>query len=231
MNFAICLAGGTGSRMGAKKPKQFLVAAGKPIIVHTLSVFEECAQIDGIVVVCVPEWCDYCRKLLDRHVFKKVVSVVPGGATRAESSAAGVAEVEAFLEVRGVTGEKRKKHTVLIHDAARPFITIKTVRDNIRVAKKEGACETVIPVTDTIVAGVDGFAEHIVPRSGLFRAQTPQSFRLDVISDAFGKYDPERDGQVTDDAEIVLRAGGKVAFVEGSVKNVKITAPEDLDFF
>ncbi len=231
MNFAICLAGGTGSRMGAKKPKQFLTAGGKPIIVHTLSVFEECAQIDGIVVVCVPDWCEYCRKLLEKYGFTKVISVVPGGETRAESSAAGVAEVEAFLEVRGVTGEKRKKHTVLIHDAARPFITGKIVRDNIKAAKKEGACETVIPVTDTIVAGTDGFADKIVPRQGLFRAQTPQSFRLDVISDAFAKYDPERDGQVTDDAEIVLRAGGKVVFVEGSVKNVKITSPEDLDFF
>ncbi len=231
MNFAICLAGGTGSRMGAKKPKQFLTAGGKPIIVHTLSVFEECAQIDGIVVVCVPDWCEYCRKLLEKYGFTKVVSVVPGGETRAESSAAGVAEVEAFLEVRGVTGEKRKRHTVLIHDAARPFITGKIVRDNIKAAKKEGACETVIPVTDTVVAGTDGFADKIVPRQGLFRAQTPQSFRLDVISDAFAKYDPERDGQVTDDAEIVLRAGGKVVFVEGSVKNVKITSPEDLDFF
>ncbi|MBO4362982.1 MAG: 2-C-methyl-D-erythritol 4-phosphate cytidylyltransferase [Clostridia bacterium] len=231
MNFAICLAGGTGSRMGAKKPKQFLTAGGKPIIVHTLSVFEECAQIDGIVVVCVPDWCEYCRKLLEKYGFTKVISVVPGGETRAESSAAGVAEVEAFLEVRGVTGEKRKRHTVLIHDAARPFITGKIVRDNIKAAKKEGACETVIPVTDTVVAGTDGFADKIVPRQGLFRAQTPQSFRLDVISDAFAKYDPERDGQVTDDAEIVLRAGGKVVFVEGSVKNVKITSPEDLDFF
>ena len=231
MNFAICLAGGTGSRMGAKKPKQFLTAGGKPIIVHTLSVFEECAQIDGIVVVCVPDWCEYCRKLLEKYGFSKVISVVPGGETRAESSAAGVAEVEAFLEVRGVTGEKRKRHTVLIHDAARPFITGKIVRDNIKAAKKEGACETVIPVTDTVVAGTDGFADKIVPRQGLFRAQTPQSFRLDVISDAFAKYDPERDGQVTDDAEIVLRAGGKVVFVEGSVKNVKITSPEDLDFF
>ncbi|MBP5665981.1 MAG: 2-C-methyl-D-erythritol 4-phosphate cytidylyltransferase [Clostridia bacterium] len=231
MNFAICLAGGTGSRMGAKRPKQFLTAGGKPIIVHTLSVFEECAQIDGIVVVCVPDWCEYCRKLLEKYGFTKVISVVPGGETRAESSAAGVAEVEAFLEVRGVTGEKRKRHTVLIHDAARPFITGKIVRDNIKAAKKEGACETVIPVTDTVVAGTDGFADKIVPRQGLFRAQTPQSFRLDVISDAFAKYDPERDGQVTDDAEIVLRAGGKVVFVEGSVKNVKITSPEDLDFF
>ncbi|MBR5005722.1 MAG: 2-C-methyl-D-erythritol 4-phosphate cytidylyltransferase [Clostridia bacterium] len=231
MNFAICLAGGTGSRMGAKKPKQFLTAGGKPIIVHTLSVFEECSQIDGIVVVCVPDWCEYCRKLLEKYGFTKVISVVPGGETRAESSAAGVAEVEAFLEVRGVTGEKRKRHTVLIHDAARPFITGKIVRDNIKAAKKEGACETVIPVTDTVVAGTDGFADKIVPRQGLFRAQTPQSFRLDVISDAFAKYDPERDGQVTDDAEIVLRAGGKVVFVEGSVKNVKITSPEDLDFF
>jgi 2-C-methyl-D-erythritol 4-phosphate cytidylyltransferase len=217
--------------MGAKKPKQFLTAGGKPIIVHTLSVFEECAQIDGIVVVCVPDWCEYCRKLLEKYGFTKVISVVPGGETRAESSAAGVAEVEAFLEVRGVTGEKRKRHTVLIHDAARPFITGKIVRDNIKAAKKEGACETVIPVTDTVVAGTDGFADKIVPRQGLFRAQTPQSFRLDVISDAFAKYDPERDGQVTDDAEIVLRAGGKVVFVEGSVKNVKITSPEDLDFF
>ena len=231
MNFAICLAGGTGSRMGAKKPKQFLTAGGKPIIVHTLSVFEECAQIDGIVVVCVPDWCEYCRKLLEKYGFTKVISVVPGGETRAESSAAGVAEVEAFLEVRGVTGEKRKRHTVLIHDAARPFITGKIVRDNIKAAKKESACETVIPVTDTVVAGADGFAEKIVPRQGLFRAQTPQSFRLDVISDAFAKYDPERDGQVTDDAEVVLRAGGKVVFVEGSVKNVKITSPEDLDLF
>ena len=230
MNFAICLAGGTGSRMGAKKPKQFLTAAGDPIIVHTLSVFEKCSQIDGIVVVCVAEWCDYCRKLLKKYGFTKIVSVVPGGATRAESSAAGVAETEAFLGLKGADSEKRKKHTVLIHDVARPFVTEKIIKANIKAAKKEGACETVIPVTDTLVAG-DGFAERIVPRKGLYRAQTPQSFRLDVISDAFGKYDPERDGQVTDDAEIVLRAGGKVVFVEGSVKNVKITAPEDMDFF
>jgi 2-C-methyl-D-erythritol 4-phosphate cytidylyltransferase len=83
-------------------------------------------------------------------------------------------------------------------------------------------------MTDTVISGKDGFTSAVVPREGLYRVQTPQSFRLSVIREAFDSYNPETDGPVTDDATLVLRRGGRVAIVKGSAANVKITTPEDL---
>ncbi|MBO4261849.1 MAG: 2-C-methyl-D-erythritol 4-phosphate cytidylyltransferase [Clostridia bacterium] len=220
MNVAIIMAGGIGKRMNAEKPKQFLPLRGKPVILHSLETFQKCPMIDAIAVVCAEGYIGVCKKLTEENNITKCVSVVPGGAERYDSSRIGVAEASKIADGTDAV--------VLIHDAARPFVTEEIIAANITAAEKFGACETAIEMTDTVISGKDGFTEKVVPRESLYRVQTPQSFRLSVIREAFDSYDPETDGPVTDDATLVLRRGGRVAIVKGSAANVKITTPEDL---
>lgn len=224
MNIAIILAAGSGKRMKAGIPKQFIDAGGKPVIIHTLEKFQACVGIDAIVTVCTKDHIGDCKKLVNDWRITKCISVIPGGAERYDSSRIGV------NEAKKIASGKEAGTVVLIHDAARPFVTEDVINANIVAALKFGACETAIPVTDTVIRGKNGFSGEILPREDLFRVQTPQSFKLGVISEAFERYDPEADGPVTDDAALVLRLGGKVAIVEGSVSNIKITTPGDLGF-
>ena len=225
MNIAIIMAAGAGKRMRSDTPKQFLLLRGKPVIVHTLEKFQNCAGIDKIIVVCAKGYIDQCKELAEQYNITKCCAVIPGGAERYDSSRNGIAEAE---KVSGGCGEDT---FVLIHDAARPFVSEEIINENVRAAKLYGACETAVAMNDTVVLGNDGFSEKTVPRDNLYRVQTPQSFRLDVITDAFRSFDPERDGPVTDDATLVLRRGGRVAIVQGSALNIKITTPDDLGFF
>ena len=225
MNIAIIMAAGSGKRMNSGTPKQFLDAGGKPVIIHTLEKFQNCAAVDAIIIVCAPDYIEHCTSLAEKWGISKCVSVVAGGAERYDSSRLGVKE--ALRIAKG-----RKKDTVvLIHDAARPFVTEEIINANAEAARKFGACETAIRMTDTVVCGSNGFAEGTIPRENLYRVQTPQSFRLDLIANAFESYDPKTDGPLTDDASLFLRNGSKVAIVEGSALNVKITTPEDMELF
>lgn len=228
MNIAIIMAGGTGKRMNSDIPKQFLTAGGKPVIIHTLEKFQAAESIDAVTVVCAEGYIGYCRELVDAWNITKCLSVIPGGAERYDSSRKGVEEA---LRIAKSLKTNEPDVTVLIHDAARPFIGERIINENIANASALGACETVSPMNDTVIRGKDGFAEAVVDREDLFKVQTPQSFRLDVIKEAFERYDPAVDGPVTDDASLVLRLGGKVALVNGSPLNIKITTPEDLGFF
>ena len=120
---------------------------------------------------------------------------------------------------------------MLIHDAARPFVTEEIIKSNIVAAEKWGACETAVAVNDTVICGDNGFMGKIVPRDGLFRVQTPQSFKLGTILAAHeiaeNLPENERDG-ITDDASVAALAGFEIKIVAGNNKNIKITTPDDL---
>ena len=232
MNVALVLAAGRGSRMGADVPKQFLNAGGKPVLAHTLELFENHPEIDRIVAVCGEKHIKTVEKLGKKHGFSKLTDVIEGGGTRRESSMRGVE----FLCGEGLPEDT----VVLIHDGARPCVSEAVISANIRLAREQGACVTAMPVTDTVleVSG-EGYVKSVPDRRLLWAAQTPQSFRLGVISAAHKHYEEllkasGEDGtvpEITDDSGLALLYGAKVALCKAGSDNFKLTDRKDLDYF
>lgn len=215
MNTAIIVAAGSGSRFASPVSKQFVPLHGKPLIFHSLAPFEACSAIDEIILVLSEEGRDEFESLSREYDLKKLKSVIIGAKTRAGSVRNGLAAVDAA-----------KANIIAIHDGARPLVTADEITRTIEKASETGAACLVTDVTDTIKQ-VDG--KNIVgtiDRSGLRRAMTPQAFRYDVIMRAFEA--PDMDEDATDECSTVERLGIKVAIVEGSGRNIKITRPEDL---
>ncbi len=220
MNIALVLAGGKGTRMGSSLPKQYIECENKPILIHTLEVFSKHKEIDAICVICPKENIEFTRSLISHHNVSKIKWVLSGGETRRASS---------FVGVSAIINECHGDDIILIHDAARPNISDRIISDNICIAKKYGACETVIPSQDTIAVSDDGKCITAIPdRSKLYNVQTPQSFKASVIYDAHVAFMKSKDDEVTDDAALVLKNGGEVYIVEGDKMNIKITTQEDL---
>jgi len=203
--------------MGSHVPKQFLTLGGQPLLVHSLRVLEAADQIDGIILA-VPEGDrEFClTEIVSRHEFKKVTNIVAGGDQRQDSVGRALFAVSEETEL------------VLVHDAVRPFLTLEMIRLVIEQATKHGAAMVAIPMRDTVKqVGPDRLIERTVDRRNLWLAQTPQAFRRKLLREAHQK--AERDGfQATDDAQLVERLGHRVAVVEGSTENIKVTRPEDL---
>lgn len=208
-------AGGAGSRMGARLPKQYLGLAGAPLLVHTLRVLARAACVAGLVVAVPAEQVEATRRLLARHRVARRCEVVAGGAERQESVWLG-------LQAAGDT------EWVLVHDAVRPFITPALVARVLAAAGATGAATCGLPVRETVKrVRDDGIAEATLDRGGLWLVQTPQAFRRDLLWEAHDK--ARRDGFAgTDDAVLVERLGGRVAVVPGLPQNLKITTRADL---
>lgn len=202
--------------MASDRPKQFLLLAGSPIIFHTLRAFEQCDSIHETIVVLPAEASVEFLEGAARFGLKKVTKVVPGGATRAESVKRGLAAIRAATA-----------NIVAVHDGVRPLVTVDEITRTVLAAEQYDAAALVAPVTDTIKR-VD--AESIfetLDRRQLRRALTPQCFRYELLVRAYGQADVS-DPALTDDSTLVEQLGIKVAAVEGSARNIKITTPEDL---
>ena len=228
MNIAVIFAGGVGSRMNTKdRPKQFLMVHGKPIIVHTIEYFEYHDEIDGIVVVCVSDWIPYMEEMKYRFRLDKIGKIVPGGETGQMSIYNGL---KAAQELYGL-----EENIVLIHDGARPFVDETIIRAAYQDALEYGASCTAVPVKDTIKVAGEGVCIADTPdRRLLYAAQTPQTFRISLILQAYEALtalSPKEiaDMQITDDAMVVERMLSKqVKLSRGSYENIKVTTPEDL---
>lgn len=224
MNVAIIFAGGTGQRMNIKtKPKQFLELYGKPIIIYTLEHFEEHEQIDGIIVVCVKEWIDYCQGLVDKFRISKVVSIIPGGETGMLSRYEGVKKAAELYSGDTIC---------LMHDGVRPMIDHDTISRNIDSVNKHGSAVTVAPAIETIaVKGTDNKVGEIIDRSKCQMAKAPQSFRLDDLVIAHQKAVNSGMKDCIDTAYLMQINGHDIYSVEGSEENIKITTPTDFYTF
>ncbi len=214
---AIITAGGTGTRMGADRPKQYLEVAGKPIIVHTLSRFAAVEDICHIVVVVPPgDAGRFKEDIVDHHSFGTPIDVVDGGDVRQRSVWNGLKSLPDDIDV------------VLIHDGVRPFIREAVIRKSIDAAAMHGASVVAMPLKETIKrVGAARDVDETVDRAPLWGAQTPQAFRLPLIRRAFEEAWAS-DFVGTDDAMLVERLGNTVKVVEGDYHNIKITTPEDL---
>ena len=149
MNIAVIFAGGSGTRMtNADKPKQFLMVHGKPIIVHTVEVFQKHPEIDGIVVACLKDWIPYVEEMKKRYSLDKLGAIVPGGETGQMSIYNGL---KAVKELYGYTAVSGERNIVLIHDGVRPLIDAKVISDNISAVKKYGSAITCTPANETVI--------------------------------------------------------------------------------
>jgi 2-C-methyl-D-erythritol 4-phosphate cytidylyltransferase len=243
MIYAAVLAGGTGTRMGADKPKQFLEFGGKPVIVHTVERFLECDKIDRVIVMTPAEWCDYTRNLLMR-CFGGPSSVAggekPDGAgkdsgesTRITVAAGGPTRNETLMNAISVIeadGSLDDETAIVTHDAVRPFVTERMIRENIAAARRTGACETAFPATDTIIETGDGrYVTEVPDRSRLWMVQTPQTFRAKKLRELYMSMTEEEKEVLTDAARIYVMKGEPVEIVKGESWNIKITYPQDIE--
>jgi len=216
MNIAIIAAAGAGTRMASDRPKQFLLLAGTPVIIHTLKVFDECESIHEVIVVLPAAESAGFLSLAGKFGLRKVARVVPGGATRADSVKRGL------TAIRAATAE-----IVAVHDGVRPFVTTEEIDAVVTAAQADGAAILVAPVTDTIKQISDGRVVRSLDRGELRRALTPQCFRYDVLRDAFANADVN-DPSLTDESALVERLGHAISVIEGNARNIKITTVEDL---
>ena len=223
MIYAAVLAGGTGSRMGADRPKQFLEFAGRPVIVHTTEKFLRHEEIDRVIVITPADWCSYTEDLLAGCFGRDGrIIVAAGGETRNETLMNAFAVIEQ-------EGDLDEDTIIVTHDAVRPFVTERMISDNIRAAQETGACETAFPATDTIVETDDGKMVANVPdRSRLWMVQTPQSFRAKKLRELYLSLTEEEKSVLTDAARIYIMKGEPVSIVRGDSTNIKITYPGDI---
>lgn len=222
MNYALIFAGGTGQRMNTKsKPKQFLELHGKPIIIYTIEVFENCESIDGIVVVCLKQWIPYMNTLLQKYFIKKVIDVVPGGTSGQESIMHGVMRLHELCEQDSI---------VLVHDGVRPLIDENTIIDNIRCVQENGNAITVTPAVETIAIEEDDDVA-IFNRSKCRLARAPQSFVLKDLYAAHMWAKKESRFDFIDSACLMRSYGQKLHTINGPIENIKITTPMDFYIF
>lgn len=222
MNYALIFAGGVGKRMNSKaRPKQFLDIHGKPIIIHTVEHFENNANIDKICIVCVKEWIDYLRTLLEKYGIKKVEWVLPGGRNPAESQYIGLKEIS-------VTKGYSDTDIVLIHDGVRPLITSELIDNCIDAVKQYGSAITVAPATETIIRATDeGIIKDTIVRSECQLARAPQSFYLNEILKAHEMAIAEGTDDFIDSTSLMLHYGKTLHTVQCGTENIKVTTPSD----
>lgn len=219
---AIVLAAGSGRRMGSSLPKQFLELCGHPLLYFTLKTFQDSAAVDEIILVAGRNGEDQCRKIINEYNFRKVSRVVLGGDQRVHSVFNGLEALK-----------NDNIDYVFIQDSARIFLDEQLIETTLEAAKECGASLAAAQVRDTMKQSEDGeYVSSSPDRSSMWIAQTPQTFRYDLIMSCFERYmnDPERqESKITDDVSLVsLYSDSKVRIVRSSFWNMKVTEPWDI---
>lgn len=219
---AVIFAGGTGVRMGADKPKQFLEVEGKPIIIHTLDIFEKHPAVDDIFIACKADYIDMLKEMIRDHGISKVRSVVPGGNTGMGSIYNGLSEAARYEDGDTI---------VLIHDGVRPICSAQLVDEVIAKVKEEGTAVTCTPMFETPVVSKSGvYVEETPLRADCYTAQAPQGYWLDEViaaHDEVRKTNPDYEG-IVDNCSLMKSLGREVAIVKGPRSNIKVTTAEDI---
>lgn len=225
MNIAIIFAGGSGVRMGAGVPKQFLEINGKPVIIHTLQLFQHHRMIDKIYVSVLKDYIPYMKELVDEYRLKKVVDVIPGGATAQDSI---------YNALKRAEQDNPGDSVVLLHDGVRPYVAYDVISKNIETVKEKGNAITTTSCYETIMMSKNGEEVDYVPlRKETYSAQAPQSFFLKDIIAAHDvvRARPEGYENMIDACTIMKSQGIPVHMVAGNRGNIKVTTPEDVYMF
>ncbi|HBV22782.1 MAG TPA: 2-C-methyl-D-erythritol 4-phosphate cytidylyltransferase [Jeotgalicoccus sp.] len=224
MIYAGILAGGIGSRMGnVPLPKQFLDLDGKPILVHTVEKFLLTSEFDKIFIATPKKWIAHTQDTLKKHnINDERIEVVEGGSDRNETI---MNIIHAIEKQNGITPED----VIVTHDAVRPFLTHRIIKENIVNVLEHGAVDTVITAIDTIVTSTDGDSIKSIPvRNEMYQGQTPQSFNINLLRDSYNRLSDEDKKIMTDACKILVVADKTVKLVAGELFNIKITTPYDL---
>ncbi len=204
-----------------EKPKQFLLLGEKPILIHTIEKFALNPKFDEIIVLTPKEWINYTEDLIEKFIPNGNIIVIESGNSRLETLKNGM---DYILE-----NYDEGDNIIVTHDAVRPFVTHRIIEDNIKYASEYGACDTVIPATDTIVKSEDGqIISEIPKRDKMYQGQTPQSFNLNKLKKLLNQLTEDEKESLTDAAKIFTLKGEKVYLVKGEVSNLKITYPYDI---
>lgn len=219
MNIAVILAGGSGTRMGAQMPKQFLKVGGKTILEHSVDAFERNDRIDEVVVVSRPDFVDDVKTLVLNDQHPKVRQVLAGGKERYDSS---LAAINAYTN---------DADNLLLHDAVRPMVCQRIIDECLTQLERYRAVDVAIRATDTIIRVDDAECIcEIPPRVQLRQCQTPQGFRRGLIKQAYDVALADPHFQATDDCSVVHKylPAEPIKVVEGDTMNIKITYPQDV---
>lgn len=215
MNYVVIVAGGKGLRMGGDVPKQFLLLGGKPVLMRTIERFHAFDAQLQIILVLPPDQQGYWHELCLAHHFKLPYLLADGGATRFESVRNGLALIP--NDAQGV---------VAVHDGVRPMVSVKVIERCFAMACKTQAVIPVTPVVETLRQIMPDGASQTVNRDAYRLVQTPQTFDLQLLKQA---YQQPYSTAFTDDASVVEALGMQITMVEGNKENIKITTPFDLD--
>lgn len=224
MIYGEILAGGSGTRMGnTEMPKQFLMLGDRPIIIHTIEQFLINQSFSKIIVCCPKEWISHAEDLLEKYnIDTDRVDITAGGTTRNETIINGCKLIE---EKYGLTD----KDIIVTHDAVRPFVNQRILDDNIKLAKKFNAVDTVVPAIDTIVYSKDGkLITEIPDRKECYQGQTPQTFNVKKLMELFESLTKKEKEILTDGCKIFSLKGENVGLVDGEIYNIKLTTLYDL---
>ena len=214
----VVVAGGSGSRMGAAMPKQFLEIAGRPVLVRTLERMHAALPDSQIVVVLPEAHVELWQECYEKAKCKVEHTIALGGATRFDSVASGIAALSDDCTL------------IAVHDGVRPLLSVEMIRRGVECAAESGAAVPVIAVVDSIREVDEQCTSHAVDRSRLRAVQTPQVFRADLLKEAYEAIGArlEDRSKATDDASVVEMYGHAVALYEGEPQNLKLTTPTDL---
>lgn len=224
---AIIIAGGVGSRMGQKIPKQFINVGEKPVIVYTLEAFQNHPLVDSIEVVCLDGWEQVLVAYAKQYKIDKLNWIVKGGTSGQESIRNGVYNLE---------GKLSEDDICIVHDGVRPMLDPEVITDVIRVAKSHGNAVTSMPYNEQIFI-IDEedptTTTQYIPRETLRRVSTPQAYRFDLLD---SKYHEAFEKGVGIDGSnytntMMVQLGVRLNFAAGSDRNIKLTTPENLEFF
>lgn len=216
MIFGIIVAAGKSERMGSDVDKAFLSLGTRPVLAYSLLAFEQCPMIDGVVLVVRKDRMDSARGLAQIFGCDKVRKIVAGGLSRQLSVMNGLAEL----------GDDVR--TVVVHDGARPCVTSDLISETIKSAKRHGSGVAAVKITDTIKEVDRGMVvARTVDRKKLWAVQTPQSFKVELLTRAYGNVEKKKLA-ITDEASAVEALGEPVHLVPAPLANIKITTPEDL---
>lgn len=225
MNYVIIIAGGVGSRLGAKVPKQFVEVLGKPIIAYTMEHFQNHPEIDGIELVCVDGFQEHLQGIADKYGISKVIKIVKGGSEYEFSIMVGVA---------GLDGIAKPDDVVMIHWSASPFLSEEIITDNIRVCKEKGNAITA-SYSYLLYGSNDGdCAKKAINRDSFMTLSAPQSFLYKVITEIYRQVEEKHLFETIDEHHTTVfmaELGIPLYFSKGSHTNIKITEKEDIELF
>ena len=225
MTTAIIIAGGSGSRMGQKIPKQFINVYDKPVLIYTLEGFQKHPQVDAIEVVCLDGWHDVLKAYAKQFNITKLRWIVSGGSTGQESIRNGVYNLE---------GKAQDDDIIIIHDGIRPLVDETVLTDVIIKAKQYGNAVTSLPYNEQIFVIDDEISTtKYIPRETLRRVATPQAYRFDLLDSKYHEAYEKEIGIYGSSYTntMMVELGVRLYFAAGSDKNIKLTTKDDLEMF